>query len=162
MSTPRPGSMGVVRTHGWAAFGIRLFTFSRYNHAVVCVSDNHLVEAQPSGAVLNNLHTYDGNVEWWETQPVSDGVAQAIANRAIDQLGKPYGWLDLIALGLNNLGFHNKRVLRRLARTDRLICSQLVDYANLLAGVQLYADGRSPGAVSPGDLAELMFEAESR
>ena len=46
--------------------------------------------------------------------------------------------------------------------TNKLICSQIVDYMMALPGFELFADGRKSGSVSPGDLAQRFLEQESR
>jgi hypothetical protein len=50
-------------------------------------------------------------------------------------------------------------VASRIERADRLVCSQLVDKAYLLAGEHLFSDGRYPGEVTPGDLLDLITAA---
>ena len=39
-----------------------------------------------------------------------------------------------------------------------MICSQLVDYCYLMAGVHLFNDGRWPGYVTPEDLANVIAD----
>jgi hypothetical protein len=57
--TPPPvGSIGVTATGGVLGWGIRLLTFSRYNHAYIVGPAGLLVEAQPGGARLGHISMY--------------------------------------------------------------------------------------------------------
>lgn len=159
---PELGDFAVVATGGREAALIRWGTDSPVNHAVLYVGDGMLIEAQPGGARLVPVSHY-GKRLIWSTGVIIPNEAQraaiAKAGRALEHT--PYGWPDIaaIALAQRRLGaFVDSRTwwVRRLARTDRLICSQLVDLAYLRGGVHLFADGRLPGLVSPGDLYRLI------
>ena len=159
---PALGAYGVVRTNGWAADAIQWITDSRWNHAVLYVGDGQIVQASPSGAALAPWDSYGVNVVWSERH--IQGHGQAIATYGRTLVGRPYGFPDIVAIGLaqERLGSRvdvRKALkdqpwwVRRIERTDRLICSQLVDLAYEMGGVKLFDDGRIPGLVSPGDLA---------
>lgn len=158
--TPPPvGSIGVTATGGIIGWGIRLLTFSRYNHAFIVGPAGLLIEAQPGGARIGHISMYpkakynsnkiipdETRLAIWET---ALGFAQARNGKGIG-----YNWLDDIALGLRFFGFWSEHIARRIARTDRLQCAQLCDLAYSLNGVHLFDDGRLALAVDPGDIAE--------
>jgi uncharacterized protein YycO len=94
----------------------------------------------------------------WSDMDLSPTVRAAVIDHALDHVGDPYSWVDDLCIGLADLfGWHvPAAVRRRLARPDRLMCSQLVDVAYLEAGVHLWDDGRIPGDVAPSDLLDLI------
>lgn len=148
----RVGQFAVVRTNSPVAWLIRLATRSQVNHAVICVSDGRVVEAQPGGARFGNIPA--GAV--WSHFPLTDAQAIAVAEAAQDLVDTPYGFLDIAALALVSLGIQ-WRWAKRIAKSDKgLICSQLVDRAYRNAGIHLYTDGRDDGSVTPGDLLLLL------
>jgi len=153
---PQPGDYFVVRTNGWAAVLIRWATRSTVNHAGVLVSDTAVMEARPNGAGFAAFRDYAGAT--WSHFDLTPEQRTAIVAAANGFLGRPYSWLDCLCIGLaDRFGTHVPTAVRnRLQRPDRMICSQLADSAYLDAGVHLFADGRDPGAVSPGDLLDLI------
>lgn len=157
-SHPRTGQFGVVRTTGFVAAMIRLFTRSQVNHAYIYISEDHIVEAESYGAVTSKASKYDGAVKaesnWWFVP----GEAADISREAQKLLGRPYGFLDIAAIALSLLGLRCKWLLRRIESSRTLICSQLVDRAYHNSGVPLYTDGRPDGLVTPGDLLMLLAQ----
>jgi uncharacterized protein YycO len=155
---PVPGDFAVVATPGIMARLIRLVTRSTVNHAFMLVAPGRIIEAKPSGAQVVLLANYDGMPQTWSDMDLSPTVRAAIVDHALDHLGDPYSWVDDACIGLADLfGWHvPAAVRRRLARPDRLMCSQLVDVAYLEAGVHLWDDGRLPGDVAPSDLLLLI------
>jgi hypothetical protein len=152
MTAVTPGDFGVVRTGDWTGAVIRHVTRSEWNHALVAVTPFVAVEARPSGAGTVLLSAYR-NIAWYKAP---DGKGPEIADRARGLVGVPYGWPDILSVGL--LQYHIKPHLLRafVADENRLICSQLVDLAYSQAGVHLFDDGRWPGDVTPGDLGRLI------
>ena len=153
-----PGDYCVVATPGVIAWLIRAVTRSTVNHAFILTDPAEIIEADPSGAQQAILAKYDGMYQAWSDMDLSPTVRAAIIDHALDHVGDPYSWLDDACIGLADLfGWHVPAwVRRRLARTDRLMCSQLVDIAYLEAGVHLFSDGRIPGDVAPSDLLALI------
>lgn len=151
------------------------------NHAAVYVGDGKIVEAKPHGAILSNWNTYGSDAEWSTGgigQRQLDGSLKRltltyaqrneIAEHARALVGTPYNFLDLVAIGVGQKRIHLEEFIdpekplseqpwwvQRLVREDRLICSQLVDLSFERSAVQLLADGRVPGLVSPNDLRGL-------
>lgn len=166
--TPAPGDFGVTRTGGLAAAAIRWGTNSPVNHAFIYIGHGKIIEADPHGARVNNAAAYPGAT--WSTgrlPALLDAERKAVVEAALHMAGTPYGWADIAAItlaqkrlgGLIDADLAADRqpwIVRRLCRTDRLICSQLVDLAYERAGLHLYDDGRLPGLVSPGDLLALI------
>ncbi len=157
--TTRTGQFGVVRTNSLVAWIIRLGTRSQVNHAYVFVDEEHVVEAQPQGAVIAKASKYDGALAPVSRFPLTDEEKQRIADEALALVGTPYNFLDIAALALLSLGIRWKWLCQRAQSSKRLICSQLVDRAYRNAGLHLYQDGRPDGEVTPGDL--LLYQAKS-
>ena len=181
MTRPQPGDWFVTSngpldsTLAGSIFSnlIQWGTNSRFNHAGVCVSPTDVVEAQPGGARRSPLDGYLGdNTVWSDGYGLTDPQLQrpAIVAAAEQLVGVPYGWGDIVAIILAQKRLGKWRRLdaekaleqqpwwvRRLARTDRLICSELVDLACHMAGVILFNDRRPFGLVSPGDLDRLLL-----
>lgn len=159
MNRPRPGDFFVVRTGGGMGHLIRMATESHVNHAGLLLDDGTVVEAEPHGArivpagwYLNHAHWSTGKV------PVTDAERVALVAQGRSMVGRGYGFADIVVLALVRVfGWHAPQWVRTyLQRSDRLICSQLVDYAYDKAGVHLFTDGRVPAEVTPGDLLDLI------
>lgn len=148
----RPGNLAVVRSNGIVGEGIRRGTSARWNHVRWITDDlGTVIEANPDGAAWGRIHKGDLLVE----VPLADAQRILVPSVARDHLlGKPYGFVDCAALGLANNGITLPSVTRRVARPDRLFCSQLADYGLSLCGFQVFDDGRAFQAVDPGDLEE--------
>ena len=183
MTTPKPGDFFTYHdsTTRWkdqlVAFIVQFGTASQVNHAGIYVGLIEgvptVVEARPGGAGYAPLSQYLNSWTHWSggagipTGNLERMWRRDIVHAAISLVGTPYGWLDLVAVALaqKRLGAHLDRVspldkqpwwVKRIARQDRLICSELVDVAYLQAGVYLFNDGRYPGCVSPADLDGLI------
>ena len=165
-STPQLGDFCLVRTPDLGGRLIRIGTDSYVNHAAVYVGDGRVIEARPSGAGYANVTQYENPKYYlaWTTGlfNLTDQQRSKIVSWSIAQIGIKYSWLDIVALGFRcfNLGFPNL-VEARIARSDKEICSQLVDEAYAFAGVHLFNDGRQPHDVTPGDLWELYLQLNS-
>jgi hypothetical protein len=160
-AAPQVGDYGLTQIGGWLGFlvgvgQVLMGDGARYTHAYVITDPDAgiAVEARPGGA---------GYVQYrdvWETRrtpayshlELSPAQRQAIAEAAGTVVGAGYNWLDYLALALDHWGIHPAWLHAYIARTDRLICSQLVDLVYERAGVHLFSDARNPGDVTPGDL----------
>jgi hypothetical protein len=149
-----PGDFALVRTKGFVGWAIRLGTRSRYNHVRLIIStDGRTLEAESRGAVNGHVQPDDLVI-----RPPMTRAERARISRVAGMLkGRPYGFLDVAALGLAQFGVMLPSVKRKIANPKRLFCSQLVDYAWTLAGFHAYRDDRVPQDVSPGDLGDLAF-----
>jgi hypothetical protein len=79
-----------------------------------------------------------------------------IAGWALAHQDTEYSFLDYGAIVLHGLGMKDPALQRYIASTHHQICSQFCDSAYDVNGVHLFADGRWPGFVKPGDLAQLL------
>ena len=156
--TPRPGDYGVVdiRRGGLAcrltSAVIRLGTRAPWSHAFVVVDDSTIVEATPRGARKAPLSSYRGlTTAYNDLEPRTAAQRSAITAAAVAMVGTRYGFLDIAALAFVCLGMRWRWLERRVAREDRLICSQLVAKSYAAAGLFLF-DDRPSQAVTPADL----------
>lgn len=163
MTEPLPGDFGLCSIGGDVGRLIQLGQWlngdgcTTWEHAFVYVGDGQIVEAEPGGARLAGVSEYDGRPLLWSTGriPLTDEQRTAVVAAARGFLGVPYGFADYLSLALLRFRIRPGWVKRRVASNRTMICSQLVDASYLAAGVHLYADGRLPGDVTPGDLYRL-------
>jgi hypothetical protein len=153
------GDYVVVKTNGIAAKLIRLGTLSRWNHAAVVVSlgdDPVIVEARPTGVAMKNLSEYK-TYAFNKHEDITDQEREAIVAFATEQIGKPYGFLDILVLALRILGLRLPpvRLWERLAKHQGFICSELVAESYRKAGKTLL--NKEDCLVTPGDLAERLI-----
>jgi uncharacterized protein YycO len=151
--TPQPGDYGVERTTGLHAEAIKFATRSEFGHAFIVGDDGQVIEAAPGGARLAPLGERNA-IYSSDAIELSPYERQRIVNDAEHLVDTPYGWLDIVSVGLLQYGIRPKWVRDRVQRQDKLICSQLVDLAYERAGVHLFADQRLPMDVTPSDLAK--------
>lgn len=159
VAQPAAGWIGVTPASGFVPWCIRLITRSPHAaHAFIATGNGtQVVEGEPEGARYGDASGYP-DVTWlvglaagMTPQQRATVVAWAVAH-----LGTPYSWIDDAEIGFTRLfGWAPRWMRRRLRSTRTLMCSQLCDAAYLAAGVDLFADGRPAGAVSPGDLYRL-------
>ena len=154
--TPRPGDYGVIKTNGIVAKCIRLGTLSRWNHAVICVGGNMIVEARPIGVSFGKIDEYP-IIAWNQHEVLTDKQREEISNFAIDQIGRPYGFLDILVIFLRMLGLRIPfpNFWAKLAKRKGFICSELVAEAYLKSGFKLI--NKHSSIVTPGDLAERLI-----
>jgi len=138
-----------------------------------------LVQAAPGGANFANWDSYGNDMIWLDPvdQLQADGALKSLEitdqqrmkiaafakDCAVKQIG--YNYLDFLAIALAQKRFQvspgeetwlrDEWWVKRLSNNKRLICSQLVDYCYSRAGIQLFADNRPNGLVSPADLYSL-------
>lgn len=157
-----PGDFATVATPGIAGRLIRLVTRSRVNHAMVYIGYGHVLEADPHGAQLSPVANYNGLDLHWSALPLTDVERAKIVTAALAHEGAPYSWVDDACIGVARIfGVHVPEwVRKRLAGTDHLQCSQLVDVSYSEAGIDLFTDSRLPGDVAPGDLDALIIAGE--
>ena len=165
MTRPRPGDFAVVDTGKRAPWLIQLGKrlsrggFMMFDHAVICSRVRrgtiYIVEAMPSGAKENVWH-YDDHDHLWSTGLVKTSTKAGMA--ALAYVGKPYGWLDYAAVAAHAWHLWMPGMRHFVRSTRHLTGSQLVDRAELDAGIHLFADRRWRGYVRPSDLADLILE----
>ncbi len=163
---PEIGDIGLMRIHGATGLGIRIAQwlggkgFADYEHSVICVSLDptqnkaQVLEAEPGGA---RLTWYDDYVVMWCGFAYGLGPATQVSlvDWALTYVGTPYSFLDYAALVLHRFRLPVPFLKRYIADTRHMICSQMVDQVYQDCGIQLFADHRWPGYVTPGDLYQL-------
>lgn len=147
---------------GWA-IGLGQYLIgdgSRYSHVAVYVGGGQVVEAMPGGVRIAPLAPYlDGRpVAFGRVIPLTALQRQAICGQALRLVGTRYGFANYPAIALARFGRVPRRLAAYIASQRSVICSQLADLAYQRAGVPLFDDGRLPGYVTPGDLANLLIE----
>lgn len=156
MYEPRIGDYGVVKTSGIFGKLIRLGTLSRWNHAVIYVGDNQLVEANPTGVELKPVHY--PLVAWNKHEELTDAQRQEIAAYAKSKVGAPYGFFDIFVIVLRIFGLRlpPAKLWERMAKRLGYICSELVaESYDKGAGIKLV--NKEDALVTPGDLAERLI-----
>lgn len=170
------GQFGLTAIDGdvgwWIGLGELLVgDASRFSHAFIVADGGQVVEAMPGGAILTPLDYYlegpKAAVTVFSDLALTD-IQRAVIVKEARALGpdpatgRPgvgYSPFDYAAIGLDHLGFRPKWLRRSIASSGHMICSQLVDAVLLKAGVHLFADGRDPGDVTPGDLADFLVRS---
>lgn len=154
MTLPAPGSYGVVATHGFYPWLIRIGTHSRYNHAFLVVDDQGgIIEADPGGARRSTITAYAGNPILYSNDPMTLSQRNAAITKATVLLGTGYGWLDITRLSLRSLGLQWNWLTTAADNEKAMICSQLVAACGQAAGLDWNCGRENPAAVTPGDLA---------
>lgn len=160
MTFPKPGCYGVVDAGGWMSPVIKLVTRSRVSHAFVVISETEVIEARPRGAGIAPLAHYIAKGAIFNSdEPIPDEIRAKIVAAAHGYIGTPYGFLDILALGLREgFGVRWGWLRRRVQDSRRMICSQLVCQCYADAGHSLFPN-RDPQDVTPGGL--LIRDAEA-
>lgn len=142
---------------------IRYFTKSSYSHAFVIISESgDIVEAMPGGARLANISEYAGlNIILYSGE-MNDNQRHLVVQAAKRYIGTPYGFLDIVYLGLYLRGINWKWLLGKIRRTSRMICSQLVAQCGVEASVPSWMCGKEfAQLVTPADLAKLAAQVSA-
>jgi hypothetical protein len=167
LATPRPGDFAVVDTRQrrpsrliQLADALSGRGFTMFDHAVICSRVRrdgtvYIVEATPAGAKENVWH-YAEHDHLWSTGLVKTSVKAGKA--ALAYVDTRYSWRDYVAIAAHASHLRIPGLRRYVASARHLIGSQLVDRAELDAGVHLFGDRRWPGYVRPTDLADLILE----
>jgi hypothetical protein len=143
-----------VTLPNFIGLAIKLFTSSKYCHAFILVAPGRIIEARPGGAALADLSEYDGMPILWSHDALTPEQREKIVDAAYKTLGTPYGYLDILALGLLRLGLPYHWVFRRVLSERTDICSQLVAICGEAGGDNAWLCGKLfPELVTPGDLA---------
>lgn len=169
MNPPLPGTILLTTIKGPAGAFVGLGQLisgdaSRYQHAGIVDEDGSVIEAAPGGVRKVPLARYlDGRpLAFGWMIPLTDGQRAMIVAEARTLLRRPYGWSTYLLLALMRLGIKPRWLRERVGTYQRLVCSTLVDLAYLRAGLHLFSDGREPGSVTPGDIANVFIETDWR
>lgn len=177
--TPQPGDIVLLRIKGLVGklvWGMQALNgdYSKWTHVGVMMDEGILFEAQPGGAVMTDWRLYKGRpydivrhhqragvigagAHRYELLPLiltPDNRRDIVANARM-KIGRGYNWTTYFYLASYRLGLKTRRMKTRVQNSKRLICSQAADEIYMDAGLHLFADGRMPYDVTPGDLADL-------
>lgn len=157
--TPQPGDIGLTSITGAVGQLIRIGQwlngdgYGAYQHAFIVLPGNRLIEAMPGGAQIVSLDSYaDRDVLYVSPVGITDAQRKAVVDNALRYEGVPYSFLDYIALATHRFRIPGPGLRRYIKSTGHMICSQLCDRAYRDAGLQIFADGRWSGYVTPMDL----------
>jgi hypothetical protein len=140
---------------------IRWGSDSPYSHAGIALWSLErlmVVQAATRGVeVLPASHAvmrYDGQVDWWQpTEATREQLKlPVLVNSAIDELGKPFAVLPLLALVARMFRREEWRNPDPQGKEPDYFCSQLVSRCYRRGGVDLVPD-KADHDTSPGDLA---------
>jgi hypothetical protein len=170
--TPLPGDFACLQISGQVGELIRVGQwlcgdgFHNFEHTEVKVDDTQTLGAYPGGADLVTLPPVADQSRWlWSAGviPLTDAQRAAIVKTAMSLRGTPYSALDYFAIAAHRLHIPDpdNELERYIGETGHMICSQLVDYCYMTAGVHLFNDKRWPGYVTPADLANVIQHPES-
>lgn len=138
--------------------------FQNYEHAEILVTRTTTLGAYPGGAAIQTLAPPDYQIGWlWSSDAIHPSPAQrmTIIQTAASLKGTPYSALDYFAIAAHRLHVPGGPLLEDyVASQKHMICSQLVDYCYMKAGVHLFNDDRWPGDVTPEDLANVIQHPE--
>lgn len=164
MTEPQPGDFAVIPISGPVGTLISIGEFlngsgfGRYDHAEIYVGNNMTLGAYPGGASLVPVPVVQDG--WlWSTGHIQLTEAQraAIVNNAMACKGIPYSALDYFALAAHHFHIPAPDLKNYIQSSKHMICSQLVDFCYMNAGVHLFNDNRWPGYVTPADLAQVIL-----
>lgn len=132
--------------------------FENWEHAFILLPDNMILEAEPGGALIRELHYSDvywcTNIYKLLPQPVpSDLTTDLYFNSVASGFkGTPYSFLDYAALLAHHLHVPVPGLKHFIQTSRHEICSQMCDDFYWRIGVQIFTDNRWPGYVTPGSL----------
>lgn len=162
MTTPQPGDFALTRIKGltgaFVAAGQALVgDAAPVQHAFVYVGNGYIVQAMPGGAEKIRLDEASEPVIWSTGAfDLTAAERMRICFEARSLVGTPYSFLDYASIALAHWRIRPQWVRDYVAATGHMICSQLVDEVYRRAGVDLFADDRIPGDVTPGDIYKLL------
>lgn len=163
MNFPQPGDYGLTTQGTWVSAWVNLGQAllgdgSRFTHAFVVVSETEAVEAWSTGARRVLLSRYEGKSLTYSHLDLTPEQREVIVATASSLIGTPYSFFDYFSLALQHWNVRPKQVEEYIANCGHMVCSQLVDFCHLSAGVHLFDDNRLPQDVTPGDLLYLLLD----
>lgn len=175
----KPGDILLLRIEGFVGWLVWLMQVinrdtSYWTHVAVVLDDDTVFEAQPGGAVITPLSKYldrpgavvsyyqrpmPGRPKEYELAPLANVLNESlrarIVRRAREMKDLGYNWTTYFYLAAFRLGIKPRWLRWRVQNSDKVICSQAADLIYDDEGVHLFADGRMPYDVTPGDLGTL-------
>ena len=131
---------------------------SPYVHTVIAVDNEHCIGAESPSPQIRPIDHFPGIVfsHYDLTQEQKLGIVLWARLHAKTH----YNWAAILLIGVERLTRRHAPnwVVRIISSSKRLMCSQMVDAAYLYgAGMQLFADRRYFGIVSPSDYVPLFM-----
>lgn len=162
MNGPYPGDFGLTKISGLTGKAIAAGQAlvgrpAPVQHALLYIGNGLVVQAMPGGAECIPLEDANPVVKWSTNHVLLTPYERILIVRAAQELvGTPYSYADYGSIGLARWHIRPAWVRDYVADTHHMICSQLVDYAYLSAGVRLFPYKVIPGDVIPADLWRLI------
>lgn len=167
-----PGTIGLSTIEGHVGAFVKFGQWfmgaskrdAKWSHTFLVGSGDDVFQAMPGGAEKASLVAYLAEIEAGDEVafirvPMTDEQAAAAVRVAEDLAARRvgYSFATYFYLFLRRIRCPFNGFLRqRIARTDQLICSQLVDLCLTEAGARVFIDGRARQDVIPADFGELM------
>jgi hypothetical protein len=124
------------------------------NHVVVAGPDGHVIEATLTGVHVSPIGNYAGHLARANLdEPMTDAEREAVVLAAMAMVNAPYNYPDLLAIGLGDLGWHWRLLIRLCGSDKAFICSQLVALAGKAAGLDWMCHDSNADQVTPAQLA---------
>ena len=152
------GQVGIItKNPTWYGRAVQFFTHSPAYHTVYAISETECVSAETPRVRRRQIDEFDGIV--WLNEPMSADQVHAAVEFVIDQLGKPYAYLDILFLLIASITKTRTPpwIIDRLISTNQWFCSELCDAALNAALINLFP-GRPACAVTPADFYNYMQE----
>jgi uncharacterized protein YycO len=152
---PKIGNYGVVQTNGVFAFLIKVGTFSLWNHAVIYIGNNQIIEATLRGVRISHVSKYK-IIAWNNHEILTYRQRKNIVAHAQTLVGDSYNFIDILNLALRILGIKilSTRLVQKWADTKGYICSELAAECYQKAGARL---GKKPYLITPAYLANRII-----
>lgn len=133
----------------WYEWFITHFTHGPYVHCSVDMGDGTNIAAHPGG--ISREKNTGGEVVSVAAQATPEDLNIAV-EWLKNQIGKKYGWLDIISAGLHSIGLNIY-----LGTTDSMDCSDLcATYLDMLEGTKELIPFHHLDVVSPNDIARRL------
>jgi len=157
INKPLTGGYGCVDTgSNFFSQAIKVLTRSNYSHAFIVLDadSGEILEAEPEGARISNLSEYAHRELIFSKDAVKPSDAAEIMIEAEKLKGTPYGFTDILYLGLElGPGWRPKWLLDQVLDERNMICSQMVAYFGHEFGTDWNCGQPDAQLVTPGMLA---------
>lgn len=162
MVAVQPGDVLFVRTKGVIGALIRWLTRSEVNHVALAVDEEHILEVQPETGVRIIKNPYTCYTRARLRRTLTSAEQAAIVRTARFLVGRRYDWSLIGALLFRLFGW---RIPLFRNSPSRWICTEAVDYAYLVAGIDLLPRRGlevTPEELMGSPLFELQYVEEGR
>lgn len=155
------GDIVLTKSQSWFGKAIRWFSKTigesktRVNHVGVMVSSEDIVESLDKTRKRKVTAYYNRPTEIavYRWKNLTDEEINTIAAKAESYVGAKYGWIKIIAHGLDRF-LNGAYVFRRLTRSERYpICSWVVAHSYEAAGLSF---GTDANAADPDDIWDFI------